>query len=172
MCTLQLRTLVRVPELKSKAHNQAVISMWLCQMFESQKDFNEEFSMVYLSLCGFCELFALGRESKKELTIFMNQDKLKRLQVARGHALHGYNFLWTLALRDNLPRWPSRPKLHQADHLCRRSLSTGICYSTWWSFSNEDWMGVVAKLRASCHASSISTAALNRWLLGFCSSVL
>ena len=66
---------------------------------------------------------------------------LQDLHYARHAMLHGYLCMATLAIQDQVPRWPLRPKLHMMDHAERVAQSLAINPASWWTFQDEDNVG-------------------------------
>ena len=62
------------------------------------------------------------------------------------------------------------PKIHMLDHMVRRSYRTGLAVWLTWTFCDEDFMGFLARVAASTHASSTNKVPVQRWLLAFYNS--
>ena len=60
--------------------------------------------------------------------------------------------------------WKLMPKLHLFLHLCEwQALEQGNP-RYYWTYADEDLQGTMAEVAESCHASTMTTNALFKWL--------
>lgn len=168
-CTLSLKNLDSTPYLKAKAHAEAVISLWLESLMPHLTSVNhsDEAMMASMTITGFSETWRICKSVKSRCSIFMSEGETRRLEQARERSLHGYHWLWTNSKATGHHRWHVIPKCHYVDHMHRRSIERTICMSTWWTFSEEDWIGRGAKLAGMTHGASMNRRPLQRWVVGY-----
>lgn len=153
--------------LKSKAHNCAVISQWLCQEAMLQTHRGERWDVLATTLHGFAEIFrhcclAVVRFSDAEVAAF---------STARKQAMEGFH--WLALDASNIPTFLFKvtPKLHKMDHSLRRSIATRLNPGTHWAMSSEDWIGYMSHLGNSCHSRTMHQRLVQRWLVSYSEEV-
>jgi hypothetical protein len=171
VCHMTLKTLSSVPYMKGKAHNMATLSMWGLTLTEKIKDRSEELNVLHMVVHGMVDFWNLAGELKARDTLFLSKDEQARLETSRLHALQGYCHLWRWAQHNGVARYSARPKLHKLDHCLRRSCRTGLIFSSWWSFCDEDGIADSAKVCAISHATTMGVRPTQRWLLSFMSKL-
>ena len=162
--TLGLTTLGSWPELHGKAYNTAMISLWLgdcCKkLFDMHAD--DEAKELAMTAGGFANLWEIYHLPHK-----LTHHDRARLESARVRALCGFNCLSNRALGGNRFYFHVIPKYHKLDHTLRRSVASGLNASSYWTFSDEDWIGWMSRLAHSCHAHTIQTRAIVRWQITY-----
>lgn len=154
--------------LKSKAHNCAVISQWLCHEAMMNAHLGERWDVLATTLRGFVEIFRMCclpvvRFSDAEVAAFA---------TARKQAMEGFHWLSLDASKIPAYLFKVTPKLHKMDHSLRRSIATRLNPGTHWAFSSEDWIGYMSHLGNSCHSRTMHQRAAERWLVSFDEVVL
>ena len=168
-CILCLNVLDSTPYLKAKAHAQAIVSLWLEDVMERccVLDTSQEAKTAHMTIHGMNTSWHICQAVKDRQSIFMTADEMHKLEEARCQSLHGYHALWTQSQELGKHRWGVIPKCHYMDHMYRRAITTSVSMGTWWTFSDEDWIGRGAKLGSMVHAASMNRRPLERWLVGF-----
>ena len=119
-----------------------------------------------MMMYGFASLWHIF----KQAGLFLTDEEISQLRVARACALQGYHLLSHTAA-SHLPRphfkFPIKPKLHKMDHMLRLAEETRINPGWLWGFSDEDLVGRMAKMSACVHASRVGNRAVERWLMFF-----
>ena len=159
--TLRLTTLGSWPEANVKAHNCAIISLWICacckKLFDLHAD--DEAKELAMTANGFKMLWEIYHDAPRRLT---DHDR-QRLETARVRALCGFNSLSQRALNTNRFFFHVIPKYHKLDHTLRFGVRTALNPSSYWTFADEDWIGWMSRLAHSCHSSSMMNRAIFRW---------
>lgn len=167
ICQLKLKTLASLPYMKGKAHNIGVLSRWIKERVATISHVDNELNVLNMVLHGMVDLLDLPHELKEKGTLFLNPAERARLSASRQHALEGYCWLWRFAQHTGLARYGARPKLHKLDHLLRRSIRTGVIFSAFWAFCDEDSIGQTARMCTLTYAATMSVRPTQRWLLSF-----
>ena len=162
--TLSLKNKHSWARLKSKAAQCCTVSLWLAAKMETlatstPTDHNK---IMATTLWGFSELTRLY-----SLKSFMNQTEISELRLARTAALVGFHRLSKIAMQEGTWVFHMIPKFHMMDHMVRRSIRTGVAVALTWTFTDEDFMGLLARVAAAGHALSTNKVPVQRWLLGF-----
>ena len=165
--TLSLKVQTSWARLKSKAAQCCAVSQWLATKMETYAAFNptDHNKIMATTLWGFKELTRLYKTKS-----FLDQADRDALRLARTAALVGFHRLSKIAMEQG--RWVFHmiPKFHMLDHMVRRSYRTGLAVWLTWTFCDEDFMGFLARVAASTHASSTNKVPVQRWLLAFYNS--
>ena len=117
------------------------------------------------TLWGFKELTRLYKTKS-----FLDQADRDALRLARTAALVGFHRLSKIAMEQERWVFHTIPKFQMLDHMVRRSYRTGLAVWLTWTFCDEDFMGFLARVAASTHASSTDKVPVQRWLLAFYNS--
>ena len=149
---------------KGKAFNTQCVSMWLLGVFQEKQDIDLESQMICTALWGFCSLWDVAMDVKRRNSIICTDHEVDRLRVCRRGAFAALRWLASNAFAHNLSRFHLRPKFHQLDHCIRRSIRTGVIFSAFWVFQQEDSMGKWSKVGLKVHASVVSSRVIDRWL--------
>ena len=163
-CTLSVSTQTCWPKLKSKGHNCAIVSIFLMKEAEQASDAQAHLyhSRVLLTcLTGFVRIWAIC----KHASTWMTPRECQKLSSARCMALQSYNILSDSCLAQGLYRYEVVPKLHKLDESLRRACLSGRNPMSIWTMSDEDWIGKIAALGCSCHANSLATRCIERFLI-------
>ena len=160
--TLSLKTRKSKPALKCKASNCATVSKWIaeeCSEFARQ-DENEHNAMLNMTLKAFCDLYVLYH-----IKGIMTPRQARQLEDARQRSLLGFNALTSLSSEGGRQYFVVKPKFHKLDHLLRRAVRTRVSPSAFWTFQDEDMMGIMASLARNCRLLLQGPA--ERWLLHY-----
>jgi len=162
---LSMTTLDCWPTLKSKAKNAAFITAWLSEV---AKGFvSDEFTEVRSAcLDAFAKIWTLTNESKYP-NWQLTDEQCEALETLRQMALLSLHWLSKHCNSHDVFRWKIRPKYHRMDHGLRRAVRTKISPSVYYTFSPEDFMGLVARMCGKCHGSTIIRRGVCRWLLSW-----
>ena len=106
----------------------------------------------------------VAMDVKRRNSIICTDHEVDRLRVGRRAAFAALRWLASNAVAHNLSRFHLRPKFHQLDHCIRRSIRTGVIFSAFWVFLQEDSMGKWSKVGVKVHASVVSSRVIDRWL--------
>ena len=150
-------------EMRAKARNSAVISMFLRDVHEKLEHRSEHAEFRLLTLWGFTEYFALCNSK----TIWLDSDQLDALKVIRECMLQGYHWLSRDASLNSEARFSMRPKFHALDELCRMALRSRLNPGSYWAFGGEDFAGRIGKIASAVHPSRMDSRTAERWMICF-----
>ena len=131
--TLAMTRKSDTPILKCKAFNAMCVGEWLlseCLAQAAAHNDNEYMHVRAVTLWGISRFYQVLRDNG----MWLGEGALQDLHCARNAMLHGYMFMATLAIRDQVPRWPLRPQLHMMDHAERVAQSLATNPASWWTF--------------------------------------
>ena len=60
--------------------------------------------------------------------------------------------------------WKMNPKLHLFDHLCDYQAGEGLNPRSFWTYVDEDLVGLLVEVAESCHPVTTAPSALFKWL--------
>ena len=163
---LSLSSKQRVPELKAKAYNSLIVTEWLeseCRKMSERWPSNSYFRDRATMVWGLAEFFRVLRRSP----MWMSEEELEDLQVARDAACFLFRKLAGIALEEGAPLYPCRPKLHMLDEAHRLAQTTGENPTSFWTFQDEDSMRILVDIAKSCHGSTVESSTLHKWLMQF-----
>ena len=67
---------------------------------------------------------------------------------------------------EGVKAWKSTPKLHLFNHLGEWVVQDfPINPQNYWTYADEDLVGVLVDIGSSCHVSTLAAVALTKWLL-------
>ena len=87
------------------------------------------------------------------------------METARCKALQGYDILSGLLLAKAKYRYQVVLKMHKYDELLRKSIATGRNPMNGWTMSDEDWIGKMSSLGASCHSNTLGLRCIQRFMV-------
>ena len=152
------------PLLKAKGHNCAIVSLFLMATAENATDAKcQDYHSRALVTClwGFASTWCICKGAGP----WLRRQECQRLERARCAALQSYNVLSASCAAQGKYRYCVVPKLHKLDELLRKAITTGRNPMNVWTMSDEDWIGRMVNLGQSCHARSLTTRAIARFLV-------
>ncbi len=150
------------PVLKAKGHNCITISKWLMKKVKGLP-MNEVNCHRFACLRGFVGLWDVVHDMRPRFELTeVEKDVLCKF---RESALGSYLWLHERSVLAHRRGFNMIPKLHQMDHMVRRSVVTGVAFHTWWCFKAEDLMGRLAKISANTHGATTMKRVIQRWLV-------
>ena len=158
---LTMHTLTDWPVLKSKAHNSAMVGLWLAHETAETQRASEYMSKLAACSYGFAALWCIVSAAGMILT----EGEANKLASARRQALMGYQWLAHEAAAREEYLFEFVPKFHKLDESLRRSSRTRVNPAWHWCFSEESWVGFIARLANSTHKVSLQRRTALRWLL-------
>ena len=153
------------PILRAKAHNCSVVSTWVSEIC-ARNVYDESSEMRALCNAAAADLWKLT-EATKFPNWVLTEAQTTQMRQLRAKVLLSYEWLAAYNCEQSRYRFKMRPKFHHWDHGMRRCVRTSISMSVLYCFSPEDMMGLVARMCAKCHGSSIIRRGVARWLLTF-----
>jgi len=154
----RVRTSGAWPKLKGKAAATRHLAAYALHLV---KTFGRDEDRSVLAVCTLlCEFYSiLNNES-----MFLSEVARRRLpEVGRQLAVL-YSQLAESAARAGERMWKMHPKLHLFVHLCEwQSLEWGNP-RYYWTYADEDLVGLLTEVGASCHPTTLACSALFKWL--------
>ena len=164
---LSLDSLTAWPELKSKAHNCAVLSLFLADQLRigphDNRDLPQHFSVLTSTMWGFAAWYLVFSAAEQKLSV----SEVNTLSLARSSGLEGYHALSLDASNRGVYMYKMQPKFHKLDESIRRAILSKRNPAWWWTFSDESFVGMLSKLCGSCHKKTLAKRAAQRWLTMF-----
>ena len=120
----------------------------------------QEHEMLLATLYCWVKWHDIVHDAGKSGSIILQAHHIEELKQVRLGGLSGYKWLSKHASENNLHRYNIVPKLHSLDHAIRRSIRTGISFAAFWTYNQEDFMGLCARLTAKVHASAVCVRGL------------
>ena len=75
-----------------------------------------------------------------------------------------YSALATKACEEKIKLWKMMPKLHIFVHLCEWQAVEVANPRSYWTYADEDLVGLLVEVAQSCHPRTLAPAALMKWL--------
>ena len=159
------------PELKTKAHCALVVVEWLADVCSRQAmvvggEYNGTRAATLWSLA---EMFRVMRSSSKRLHLL--PPEAAELQHLRDMFFRCYCKMRGMSEEADSAAWAITPKFHMLDHAIRMGLEWNVSPATWWTFKEEDGMGLMLKICKGGHALKIEASGFHRWLIQFFESM-
>jgi hypothetical protein len=160
---LTMHTLTDWPVLKAKAHNSAMVGLWLADVTARAQRVRGSEYMSKLATCswGFASIWCIVSAAGMILT----EGEANNLASARRHALMGFQWLAHEAAARHDFLFDFVPKFHKLDESLRRSSRTRVNPAWHWCFSEESWVGFIARLANSTHKVALQRRTIERWLV-------
>lgn len=151
------------PMLKAKAWNCMCVIAWLAAVCAAAPVRNPHERDRAAMLWGFAHFHHLLRTCG----MWMTDSELHELRRARDAMLQCYHSLSANAAIFNQSRYPIKPKHHMLSHAEHNAQLTRLNPGSHWCFAEEDNMGIMMRICASVHNSTMGTRALERWCMQF-----
>ena len=156
----RLRTKGGWPKLKAKAaatRHLAAYALHLAQTFGTGTVEDKQ-------ILGVCQMLSEFYNVMQSESQFLSA--AAKLDVPKvGYRLVAlYTALATDAKRKGLKLWKLQPKLHLFLHLCEWQAITHGNPRYYWTYADEDLMGIMAEIASSCHPRTMAMSALFKWL--------
>ena len=165
--TLGMHQKFSVPKLKVKAHTSLLVIDWLakvcCDRVANVSADEYEVDRASI-LWGLSEMFHIWRTAGTWLT----RSQLRDLRIARDACFFASWKMCVLHEETETFLYKLLPKHHLIDHAERSCQQTEWNPCSCWTFSDEDNMGFMSGIFQACHATTINSAGIERWLLQFC----
>ena len=156
----RLRTKGGWPKLKAKAaatRHLAAYAVHLAQTFGTSAGEDRKI----LGVCQMLREFYNALDSESQFLSPSAKLDVPKLGI-RLVAL--YTSLATDAQRKGLKLWKLQPKLHLFLHLCEVQAITHGNPRYYWTYADEDLMGIMADIASSCHPRTMAMSAMFKWL--------
>ena len=97
--------------------------------------------------------------------MWFSEEQTRQFVLGMRLLLQSYELLAREAFVQQRPRWQLKPKHHVLFEIMEEVAITGRNPRSCWEFKYEDMVGRIAKIVGRCHASTVGTRALQRWVL-------
>ena len=144
--------------MKAKAaqtRHLAAYALELIQRFGKPED--REVLAVTQLLCEFYKII------ENESVYMSPQAKVDMPRIGR-QLCHIYAGLAQQALLRGEKVWKLHPKLHLFVHLCEWQAVETLSPKSFWTYSDEDLVGLLVEVAESCHPSTLAPSALFKWM--------
>ena len=146
------------PKLKAKAADTTHLSGYLVHLMES---FGTAADEQVVAVCNLLHRFyqILSNESQ-----FLSPAAKAELPKVGSNLAILYSALSAKAIASNDKSWKMMPKLHLLDHLCSwQAIEVGNP-RFYWTYADEDLVGLLIEVAESCHPKTLAASALFKWL--------
>ena len=154
----RVRTSGKWPKLKAKVaatRHLAAYALHLVETFGTDAD--GQVRALCQLLLRFYQL--LASESQ-----FLSEGAKAELPVLGSNLAIIYSALSAQAIERNERMWKMMPKLHMFDHLCQwQAIEVGNP-RFFWTYTDEDLVGLLVECARSCHIKTVAASALFKWL--------
>ena len=96
---------------------------------------------------------------------WLEPSECDRLETAREASLMSYAHLSRESCDTGILTWPTKPKNHYWDELCRESVRLSQNPSSHWCFQDEDFIGRVVVISRSCDTRCREKRTFEKYLL-------
>ena len=155
-----LRTAAGWPKLKGKAAPIRHLAKFAFKLAEAHLGQREQ--AIARLLVDFYEL--IGRED-----MFLGEEARRLIPGIGLRVGVLYAHLAREALVSGVKAWKITPKLHLFQHLCEHQSVLFGNPRFYWTYADEDMVGHLTEVGATCHPRTLACTALYKWLL-FCFS--
>lgn len=154
----RVRTSGGWPKLKAKAaatRHLAAYALHLARTFGRAED------RLVIAVCTLlCEFYSILENE----SMFLSEPARSRLpEVGRQLAVL-YTQLAEESTRSRLRMWKMHPKLHIFVHLCEWQALDWGNPRYYWTYADEDLVGLITEVSQSCHPATLACVALFKWL--------
>ena len=163
---LGLTSLQSSPIFKGKAHNTLMVSFWVTDVVTRLAEAlpaDEYIAAVATMMWGYTEMMSIMQRSSQWLTDAQSD----ALGLARSAALFCNARLASAALAADRAIWPMKPKHHLVDHMCREAIASRHNPTYFWTFCDEDFIGVMKRLATKCHRTTLAERVCQRFLVRY-----
>ena len=154
----RLRTSGNWPKLKGKAAATRHLAAYALHLVET---YGTAADNLVLAVCQLlCEFYdILNSES-----MFLGAQARIRLPDVGKQLAVLYTRLATTAAASRIRMWKVSPKLHIFVHLCEWQALDWGNPRYYWTYADEDLVGLLSEVGASCHVSTLASSAFMKWL--------
>lgn len=151
------------PELLTKAWNSRLVSAWLAEELGHWVTNHHSDSASLIATLGgsLASAYWLMENNPRMLAEHLAQELADSLD----NVLLCWSALAKTALQQERLAWPIRPKWHFMSHLAEVIRSDKENPRFYHCYRDEDAIGTVIKVAATCHRSTVSGAVLSKYLL-------
>ena len=157
----RLRSTSGFPKLKAKGAQCRHLAPWiylLCQMYGGDTDDEKLMTAVALGMFRFYDILdTCGDDLPPQVII-----ELREI----GHTVaRSYEVLCAMFHQAGEKMFKMVPKLHLFEHLVEDQVAYWGNPRTWWTYSDEDLVGLVIDMARGTHPSTMAHVMLYKWLL-------
>jgi hypothetical protein len=157
----RLRAVASYPKLKCKAAAARHLAPY---MLELAKRFDNT-SVHDRTKIALCQLTVKFYDILKSHSQYLAQDVCDELATTTRQMAILYNSLYTEAFNMGLKLWKMTPKVHLVIHSSEVQASMWGNPMYYWTYADEDLVGLMIEIGESCHASTLTITALVKWLV-------
>ena len=159
--SLSMRVLDDWPVLKCKAHNSAMVTLWLAAETAKLQHMNAYMHRVATATFGFASVWCIISNGD----MILSDNEVEGLVRGRQQALLGFQWLAVKSQEQGKYLFRYCPKFHKLDEQLRRAERTKLNPSFTRMFAEESWIGLLPNLAASTHVAAVSRRISERWLV-------
>ena len=146
------------PKLKAKAaatRQLAPYALLLMQTFGGPED---------RPILALCQLLNRFYELISHQSMFLSDDAKAEVSRLGPRLAMIYASLAEQAATGRVKMWKVNPKLHLFDHLCSWQAVEVGNPRFYWTYSDEDLVGLLIEVAESCHPVTMAASALFKWM--------
>ena len=154
----RVRTKAQWPKLKAKAAATRHLSAYAVSLIET---FGTPADAQVRVICQLLHRFyqILSNES-----MFLSASAKAEISKLGSDLCIVYSALSAKALREGVKMWKMLPKLHLFDHLCCWQATESGNPRSYWTYADEDLVGLLIEVAESCHPKTMAASALLKWM--------
>ena len=155
----RLRNQSGFPKLKAKAAATRHVSEFALHIAKAECGGDKRVVAVAQLMCRFYKELATAG-------MFLEQDVVDRVAKIGRQLCCIYADMARESLATGVRMWKLAPKFHLFQHLCEWQIAeTPLNPRTYWTYADEDLVGQMVEVSASCHVSTLPAVALSKWVL-------
>jgi hypothetical protein len=149
------------PKLKSKGAAARHLAPYALELARKFND-NSEHDRIKIALCQNTVQFyeILNNNSQ----FFTDSVQIKFASTTQQMAIL-YNYLHSEAFQNGIRTWRMVPKVHCVQHSAETQSQVWGNPSYYWTYADEDLVGLMIEIAESCHPNTKSVIALVKWLI-------
>ena len=154
----RIRTSKSWPKLKAKAaatRHLAKYALYLVQTFGRPED---------RAILAVCQLLVEFYQLINDEPLFMSASGKARIATVGQKFAIIYSSLSQQSLEAGERMWKLMPKLHMFVHLCEWQAGESGNPRSYWTYADEDLVGLLVEVAQSCHTRTMAPSALFKWM--------
>ena len=148
------------PKLRSKGAVARHLSRYALHLMRTMGDGSTHDNLVWAICDLLCQFYDLMKDSEQSLTA----DAKEKLPVIGNRLARYYTQLADEYKVKGIKLFKVSPKLHLFVHLCETQAPLLGNPRFWWTYSDEDFVGLMVEVSQTCHPSTLSVNAIFKWL--------
>ena len=111
-----------------------------------------------------CQLLVRFYQILDENSMYLSEEAKTEIATVGRQLCIVYAALASTSAAAHEKMWKMNPKLHLFDHLCEWQAGEVGNPRSFWTYADEDLVGLLVEVAESCHPKTMAVSALFKWL--------